>query len=315
MVAKRKIIIDTDPGQDDAVAIMLALASPDEVEVAAVVTVAGNVSLEKTSLNARMVMELAGRPDVPVYAGCASPMQRAHVAAMHVHGPSGLDGPNLPPPSMPLHKQHGVEFLIDTLLAAEAGTYTLCTLGPLTNVATALVRAPETAPRLREIVMMGGAYFEVGNITPAAEFNIYVDPEAADIVMRSGVPITMLPLDVTHRALATRARLERIGALGNRCGKAVFDMLYFSQRFDLDKYGWEGAPMHDPCVIAYLLNPDLFRGRAINVSIETVSELTRGMTVADYWKITDRPRNVVYMRDVDAEGFYALLTERLARLP
>jgi purine nucleosidase len=315
MVAKRKIIIDTDPGQDDAVAVMLALASPDEIEVDAVLTVAGNVSLEQTSRNALMVLELAERADVPVYAGCASPMRRVHVAAMHVHGPTGLDGPSLPTPTTPLQNQHGVEFLVDTLLGAEVGTYTLCALGPLTNIATALVRAPEIAPRLREIVMMGGAYFEVGNITPAAEFNIYVDPEAADIVMRSGVPITMLPLDVTHRALATRARLERIGSLGNRSGKAVSDMLYFSQRFDLNKYGWEGAPMHDPCVIACLLKPELFSGRTINVSIETVSELTRGMTVADYWKITDRPRNVTYMRDVDADGFYALLTERLARLP
>jgi len=315
VVAKRQIIIDTDPGQDDAVAIMLALASPDEIEVAAIVTVAGNVSLEQTSRNACTVLELAGRTDVPVYAGCAAPMQRAHIAAMHVHGPSGLDGPTLPPPTMALQRKHGVEFLTDTLITAEAGTYTLCTLGPLTNIATALVRAPEIASRLREIVMMGGAYFEVGNITPAAEFNIYVDPEAADIVMRSGVPITMLPLDVTHRALGTPARLERIGALGNRCGKVIFDMLSFSQRFDLNKYGWEGAPMHDPCVIAYLLKPDLFNGRTINVSIETVSALTRGMTVADYWKITDRPRNVAYMRDVDAEGFYALVTERLARLP
>jgi purine nucleosidase len=315
MVAKRRIIIDTDPGQDDAVAIMLALASSYEIEVAAIVTVAGNVSLEQTSRNACMVLELAARTDVPVYAGCAAPMQRAHVAATHVHGPSGLDGPTLPPPTMTLQTKHGVDFLVDTLIAAEAGTYTLCTLGPLTNIANAFVRAPKIASQLREIVMMGGAYFEVGNITPAAEFNIYVDPEAADIVMRSGVPITMLPLDVTHRALATRGRLERIGSLGNRCGKVIFDMLNFSQRFDLDKYGWEGAPMHDPCVIAYLLNPDLFSGRTINVSIETLSALTRGMTVADYWKITDRTRNVAYMRDVDAEGFYTLLTERLAMLP
>ena len=163
--------------------------------------------------------------------------------------------------------------------------------------------------------MMGGAYFEVGNMTPAAEFNIYVDPEAADVVMRSGVPITMLPLDVTHMMQSTRPRIEALRALGNRTGEAVAAMLSFSESFDLNKYGWAGAPLHDPCVIAYLLKPELFEGRHCNVTIETASELTMGMTVADYWLITDRPRNVNFIRSGDAEGFYALLTERLARLP
>jgi purine nucleosidase len=162
---------------------------------------------------------------------------------------------------------------------------------------------------------MGGAYFEGGNITPSAEFNIYVDPEAADAVLSSGVPITMLPLDVTHSVLSTRARLDRIGAIGNRSGATVAGMLGFSERFDLEKYGSPGAPLHDPCVIAYLIRPELFRGRTINVAVETASPLTLGMTVADYWRVTRRPANVNFIRHADAEGFYDLLIERLARLP
>ena len=313
--ARRKIIIDTDPGQDDAVAILLALASPEELEVLAIVAVAGNVGLRQNAKNALKVVELSGRTGMPVHAGCERPIRRPLVTAEHVHGKTGLDGPDLPEPRIALQPQHGVDFLVATLLAAEPGTITLCTLGPLTNIAMALVRAPAIVPRVREIVMMGGAYFEVGNVTPAAEFNIYVDPEAADIVLRSGIPIVMAPLDVTHQVLSTRPRLDRIAALGNRTGAAVNAMLSFSERFDLEKYGGIGAPLHDPCVIAYLLRPGLFGGRDINVTVETASELTLGMTVADYWRVTQRPANVKFLRRVDADGFYALLTERLARLP
>ena len=311
----RKLIVDTDPGQDDAVAILLALASPAELDVAAIITVAGNVPLALTRVNARKVLELAGRTDIPVYAGCDRPMRRQSVTAEHVHGKTGLDGPDLPEPSMPLQPQHGVDFLIDALRAAAPGTYTLCTLGPLTNISMALIKAPDIASRIREIVMMGGAYFEVGNITPAAEFNIYVDPEAAEVVLRSGIPITMLPLDVTHRALATPARLHAIGALGNQAGRAIAAMLNFSERFDLAKYGWDGAPLHDPNVIAYLLQPDIYEGRQVNVSVELASDLTLGMTVVDYWRITDRPKNVHYIRNVNADAFYGLLTTRIPRLP
>ncbi len=235
--------------------------------------------------------------------------------AEHVHGRTGLDGHDWTEPKVPLRPQHGVDFIIETLRAAEPGSITLCTLGPLTNVAMALVKAPDIAQHIREIVMMGGAYFEVGNLTPAAEFNIVVDPEAADVVMKSGVPIVMSPLDLTHRMLATPERLEAIRRLGNKAGTAVFGMISFSERYDLAKYGWPGAPLHDPTVIAYLLKPDLFTGKTVNVSIETSSPLTLGMTVTDWWQITDRPRNVHYLRDGDADGFYALLTERLARLP
>ena len=311
----RKIIIDTDPGQDDAVAILLALASPKELDVLGVVAVAGNVGLHHNANNARKVVELSGRTDVPVFAGCARPMRRHLVTAEHVHGETGLNGPDLPEPTMPLEAQHGVDFIIETLMNAEPRTITLCTLGPLTNIAMALVKQPAIAERIQEIVMMGGAYFEVGNITPAAEFNIYVDPEAADVVMRCGAPITILPLDVTHMIQSTPARLDAIKALNSKTGDAVHAMLTFSETFDLQKYGWEGAPLHDPTVIAYLLKPDLFEGRHCNVTIETASELTMGMTVVDYWHVSGRSYNANYLRSGDAEGFYALLMERLARLP
>ncbi|MBY6005949.1 nucleoside hydrolase [Salipiger bermudensis] len=310
----QKIIIDTDPGQDDAVAILLALASPDELEVLGITAVAGNVPLELTAKNARVVCELAGRPDIKVFAGCDRPLAHDLVTAEHVHGKTGLDGPELPAPTMPLQEQHGVDFIIETLRAEPEGTVTLCPLGPLTNIATAFQRAPEIVLRVKEIVLMGGAYFEVGNITPAAEFNIYVDPEAAEIVFRSGVPIVVLPLDATHKALVTPPRNAAFRALGTKVGVAVAEMTDFFERFDREKYGSDGAPLHDPCVTAYLLKPELFSGRFINVEIETVSELTRGMTVADWWDVTDRAPNATFIRDIDADGFFTLLTERLARL-
>ncbi|MBJ7576956.1 nucleoside hydrolase [Devosia sp. MC532] len=311
----RKIIIDTDPGQDDAVAILLALASPEELDVLGIVAVAGNIGLKQNAINARKVVELSGRTDVPVYAGCSRPMRRTLVTAEHVHGDTGMNGPVLPDPTIPLQEQHGVDFIIATIMNNPPKTITLATLGPLTNIGMALVKEPAIAERIQEIVLMGGAYFEVGNITPAAEFNIYVDPEAADLVMKCGAKITIQPLDVTHMIQATPARLNAIKALGNKSGAAVHAMLTFSEQFDLKKYGWEGAPLHDPTVIAYLLKPELFEGRVCNVSIETASELTVGMTVADYWHVTDKPRNALYLRSGNAEGFYALLTERLSRLP
>lgn len=313
-MSARKIIIDTDPGQDDAVAILLALASPDEIELLGLTCVAGNVPLDLTARNARMVLELARRTDIPVFAGCDRPLGRALVTAEHVHGQTGLDGPDLPEPTMPLQDRHAVEFIIDTLLREPAGSVTLVPIGPLTNIATAFNTAPEIIDKVREIVLMGGAYFEVGNITPAAEFNIHVDPQAADIVFRAGVPLTVVPLDVTHKALVTRARNDAFRALGTPVGIAVAEMTEFFERYDKEKYGSEGAPLHDPCTIAWLLRPDLFTGRHINVEIETTSELTMGMTVADWWRVTDRTPNAMFLGDVDADGFFALLTERLARL-
>lgn len=313
MTRPRKIIIDTDPGQDDAVAILLALASP-ELEVLGMTCVAGNVPLPLTSRNARVVCELAGRPDIKVFSGCDGPMTRRLITAEHVHGKSGLDGTDLPDPAMPLAAGHAVDFLIDTLRAETPGSVTLCALGPLTNVATAFQRAPDIASRLAEIVLMGGAYFQVGNIQPAAEFNIHVDPEAAEIVFKSGVPLVVMPLDVTHKALTTRARVDAFRALGTPVGHAVAGWTDFFERFDKAKYGSEGAPLHDPCTIAYLLQPELFSGRHINVEIETRGEFTLGMTVADWWRVSGRQPNAVFMNDLDAEGFFRLLTERIGTL-
>ncbi|MBA3911499.1 MAG: nucleoside hydrolase [Rhodobacter sp.] len=309
----RKIIIDTDPGQDDAVAILLALASPDELDVLGLTVVAGNVPLALTQKNARTIVELSRRP-VPVYAGCDAPLARKLVTAEYVHGKTGLDGIPLPDPTHPLQDQHAVDYLIDTLRQEPSGTITLCPLGPLTNIATAFQRAPDIIPRVAEIVLMGGGCFEGGNVTPAAEFNIYVDPEAADIVFKSGVPLVVMPLDVTHKALTSRAWVEEMRALGTPVGQAVASWTDFFERFDTAKYGHEGAPLHDPCVIAYLLKPSLFHGRHINVEIETQSPLTFGMTVADWWHVTGREPNAMFMGGVDREEFYRLLTERLGRL-
>ncbi|WP_413874748.1 nucleoside hydrolase [Albidovulum sp.] len=312
-MAARKIIIDTDPGQDDAVAILLALASP-ELEVLGLTCVAGNVPLALTSKNARVVCELAGRSDIRVFAGCDRPLARKLVTAEYVHGKTGLDGIALPDPVMPLAEGHAVDFLIETLREESPGSVTLCPIGPLTNIATAFRRAPDIVPRVAEIVLMGGAYFEVGNVTPAAEFNIYVDPEAAEIVFKSGAPIVVVPLDVTHQVLTTRARVEGFRALGTRVGHTVASWTDFFERFDMAKYGSEGAPLHDPCTIAYLLQPDLFSGRHVNVEIETKGEFTLGMTVADWWRVSGREANAMFMGGIDADGFYALLTGRLARL-
>ena len=309
----RQIIIDTDPGQDDAVAILLALASP-ELEVLGITAVAGNVPLALTQKNARIVCELAGRSDMAVYAGCDAPLVRKLVTAEHVHGETGLDGPQLADPIMPLQAEHAVDYIIDTLRNAPSGTITLCPLGPLTNIAQAFRKAPDIIERVQEIVLMGGAYFEVGNITPAAEFNIYVDPEAAAEVFSAGVPLVVMPLDVTHKALTTQARVDAFRAMGTRVGDMVAEWTNFFERLDKEKYGSEGAPLHDPCVIAYLLQPDLFKGRHVNVVVETGSDLTLGMTVADWWRVTDRAPNAMFMGDLDADGFFALLTDRLARL-
>jgi purine nucleosidase len=313
MAGQRKIIIDTDPGQDDAVAILLALASP-ELEVVGIAAVAGNVPLSFTETNALKICELAGKTETKVYSGAVRPLLRPLVTAEHVHGKTGLDGPDLPEPTMKLQDGHAVDFLVETLMAEESGSITLCALGPLTNIALALIREPRIAPRIRELVLMGGAYFEVGNITPTAEFNIHVDPHAADVVFRSGVPIVMMPLDVTHKALTSSARVAAFRKLGNKAGEAVAEMLGFSERFDKEKYAGDGAPLHDPCVIAYLIQPELFSGRECNVEIEIGSELTMGMSVVDWWGVTDRRKNAMVMGDVDDDAFFALLASRIGRL-
>jgi purine nucleosidase len=311
-MAPRKIIIDTDPGQDDAVAILLALASP-ELQVLGLTVVAGNVPLPLTASNARKVCELAGKPEAKVFAGADKPLVRALITAEHVHGRTGLDGPTLPEPTMALQPQHAVDFLAETLRREPAASVTLVGIGPLTNIALALQRAPEIAPRIQEIVVMGGSVHEGGNVTPAAEFNMHVDPHAAHAVLTAGVPTTLMPLDVTHQALATPERIAAIRALGSPVADAVAAMLTSSERVEEQRFGTRGAPLHDPCTIAWLLKPALFAGRDCNVAVEHDSELSMGATVIDWWDATDRPKNARVMRDIDADGYFALVTERLGR--
>ncbi len=307
----RQIIIDTDPGQDDAVAILLALASP-ELDVLAITTVAGNVPLSLTSVNARKVCELAGRPDIPVFAGCDRPLKRSLITAENVHGKTGLDGIELPEPKMPLRPEHSVDFLIETFRRAPEKSITICSLGPMTNTAQALLKAPDIATRIERIVLMGGGFFEGGNITPSAEFNMFVDPDAAKVVFAACIPLTVIPLDVTHQALTSKEWVDGLRKMNNKVGPAVAAWTDFFERYDMEKYGSEGAPLHDPCVIGYMINPALFTGRWINVEIETDSPLTVGATVADWWNVTGRKANAEFLRSIDRDAFFQLLSERLA---
>jgi purine nucleosidase len=307
------VIIDCDPGQDDAVALLLAFASPEDIEVLGITTVAGNVPLALTHRNARMICDLAGRQETPVFAGCERPLVRSLRTAEAIHGATGIDGLDVFEPETPLAAQHAVDFIIETLLASGAESVTLVPTGPLTNIAMAIRKAPAILPRIRQIVLMGGAMREGGNRTPSAEFNILVDPEAAEVVLGCGRPITQMGLDVTHQVLSTRSRVERIRALGNPVAEATAGMIGFFERFDREKYRSEGAPLHDPCTVAWLIRPELFEGRQCNVSVETGSALTLGHTAVDFWHVTDRPPNVNWIHRVDADGFYELLTGRLAR--
>ena len=314
MPSPLSIIIDCDPGQDDAVALLFALASPEELDVRAITTVAGNVPLALTTVNAVKMRDLASRPDVPVYAGCSRPMLKPLYTAGYVHGPTGIDGADLPEPTSGPAEGHAVDFLVAELLAEGPGGLTLCTLGPLTNIAMALVKEPAIARHVEEIVMMGGGYFQGGNTTPAAEFNIYVDPHAAHVVFTSGIPITMMPLDVTHQAFSTPSRIAAFRAIGSQPGNVVAGMLDFFDRHDIEKYGMEGGPLHDPCVVAYLLDPGLFAGKRCHVEIVSDSGAANGMTLVDWWAVTGNQPNALVMSEIDDDGFFALLVDRLARL-
>jgi len=314
-MAPRPIIVDCDPGQDDAIALLIALASPEALHVLGVTCVAGNVPLTRTQTNARRVCVLADRADLPVFAGCAAPLLRPLTTAEAVHGQSGLDGSGLPEePSMPLRERHAVDFIVDTCLSAADGGITLCVLGPMTNIAMAMTKAPGIVAKIREIVFMGGVALGPGNVTPSAEFNIFTDPHAARIVFASGAPLVMFGLDVTYKVITTPPRLDAITAIGTPVAAAASGMLRFYDRHDIARYGAPGAPLHDPCVIAWLLQPDLFRGREVHLAVETESPLTLGRTVADWWGVTGRTPNATIMDGVDPDGFYALLIDRLSRL-
>lgn len=312
-MAPRQIIIDCDPGQDDAIAILLALASPEELEVLAVTVVAGNVGLDRTTGNARRIVELAGFPQIRVHAGCDRPLLRPLETADHVHGESGLNQCVLPEPAQPAAPGHAANVIVEEVMRRPPGTVTLCPLGPLTNVALALRLEPRLAQHLAGIVLMGGA-IGLGNMTPAAEYNIYVDPHAARIVFESGADIVMLGLDVTHKALVTDKDLEELAALGTAVGQACVGLLDFRGRYDQERHGGPAAPLHDPCVIAYLLRPDLFGGRRCRVEIETESRHSMGRTIVDWWRCLDAPSNALVIDEIDAPGFLTLVKDRLARL-
>ncbi|XHX80045.1 MAG: nucleoside hydrolase [Stenomitos frigidus ULC029] len=311
-MAAKSIIIDCDPGADDAIALFLALAFPEKLDVLGITTVAGNVPLSLTQKNARCLCELAGRADLPVYAGCPRPLLRPLITAEEVHGKTGLDGIYLPEPEIPLQEQHAVDFLIDTLMRS-TGNITLATLGPLTNLAVAIVKQPAICERLQAVVMMGGAITQ-GNITPSAEFNLYVDPHAAQVVVTAGMPLTIVSLDVTHQAIATPERLNAIDAIGSPVSTATIGLLNHYGTYDKQRYGFSGPPLHDPCVIAYLLQPDLFTSCRAHVAIETTSELTMGRLVVDQWHVTNQPPNATVVTSIETDGFYQLLTQALDRL-
>jgi purine nucleosidase len=308
-MTRRPIIIDCDPGVDDAIALMLALGSP-ELDIRAIVTVAGNVPLALTQHNARQICELMGRRDIPIYAGCPRPLVRSLVTAEAVHGTTGLNGITLPEPTLPLQQQHGVSYLIETLQNAPA-PMTLATLGPLTNIAAAIIQCPSILDSVAEIVMMGGAVTR-GNITPVAEFNLYVDPHGARVVFEAAVPITMLSLDVTHQVLTTPDRLAQLRAIGTPISQVAVDLLTPYGASDRQQFGLTGAPLHDPCVIAYLLKPELFTTYGAEVRVETDSALTLGQTIVNPRPAAALTHPVQVADTVDAVGIYQRLQDCLA---
>ena len=311
---KIDLIIDTDPGADDVVALLFALASPDELNIRALTTVAGNVRLDKTSRNARLAREWAGREDVPVYAGAPKPLMRTPIYAENIHGKEGLPGVEVHEPAKGLAKGNAVQYLVETLSKAAPHSITVAMLGPQTNLALALIQAPEITQGIKEVVVMGGAHFNGGNITPVAEFNLFADPDAAKVVLASGVKLTYVPLDVTHKILTSEQRLKQIEALNNNAGKLVGNILNEYVKADMVHYGLPGGPVHDASVIAWLLKPELFTGRQINVVIDSREGPGFGQTVADWYDTLGQPKNVFWIENGDAQGFFDLLTERLARL-
>jgi purine nucleosidase len=306
------VIIDCDPGVDDAIAILLALASP-ELEIRAITTVAGNVPGDVTFENARRIVALAGQPGVPVHAGCTTPIL-GPVWRGKYSGGTGLGGTQLPESPAPASAAYAVDVLTAELsAAARAGApVTVCTLGPYTNLAVALARDPSIARGISRVVSMGGAFAAGGNRTPTAEFNILADPHAAEVVMRSGIPVVLAPIDVTFQALATPARVQALRGMPGRLVQAAADLITFYDRNDPERYGEPGGPLHDPCVIAYLLRPDLFATCAANVQVEFTPGLCYGQMVGDFFGSTDRPRNAEVMWKLDAAGFFDLLWSRLA---
>jgi purine nucleosidase len=307
------IIIDTDPGQDDALAILLALAESDRLDLLGITTVAGNVGVDLTTANALRILEVAARIDVPVYRGASRPLLRPLCTAEHICGPDGLEGAGLPAPMIKARDQHAVSFIIETLRHAPDRSVTLCPIGPLTNLALVFAQEPALAAKIERIVVMGGAR-DMGNITPAAEFNFYVDPHAAHIVLNLGVPIVLFGLHATHQAVCTLEHVARITALDTKVARAVAGMTSRARPNAKVRLGVQGHPQHDPCVIAWLLWPELFTGRDCHVAVETCSEETIGRSTIDWWGSTRRPPNAHVIERIDSEGFFERLIEALAKL-
>jgi inosine-uridine nucleoside N-ribohydrolase len=301
-----RILLDCDPGHDDAIALLLALASP-ELELLGVTTVAGNQTLDKTTANAIRVLEFAGRAEIPVAAGADRPLVREQYVAAYVHGETGMDGPDLPPAQKAPLDRHAVDFLADQIREHD-GAVTLVPTGPLTNVALLLALHPDARPE--QIVLMGGAIAE-GNVTPAAEFNIWADPEAAARVFDSGIDVTMIGLDVTHKALFTSAHM---GRLAGRVGLMVTELLRFYGDFHREVYNFDGSPIHDAVAVAHVISPDLVKTEHLNTEIDVESELCRGRTVVDLWRRTEREPNSHVGVEIDADGFLELLIERVNSL-
>ena len=303
------IILDCDPGHDDAIALILALASP-ELDLKAVTTSAGNQTPEKTLRNALRTLTLLQRNDIPVAGGAVKPLMRELIIADNVHGESGLDGPELPEPNFAPQQCNAVELIAKTLRESKE-PMTIVATGPLTNIALLLTSHAELKPKIARIVIMGGAA-GLGNWTPAAEFNIYVDPEAAEIVFQSGLPIVMAGLDVTHRAQIMSEDIERFRQLDNPVAAVVADLLdFFMEYHKQEKWGFQGAPLHDPCTIAWLIKPSMFTCVERWVGVETQGKYTQGMTVVEYYSLTNNAPNTTVMMDIDRQAFVDLLVERV----
>ncbi|WP_286809698.1 pyrimidine-specific ribonucleoside hydrolase RihA [Leclercia sp. UBA2479] len=304
------IILDCDPGHDDAIALVLALASP-ELDVKAVTSSAGNQTPDKTLRNVLRMLTLLQRTDIPVAGGAQKPLMRELIIADNVHGESGLDGPALPEPTFAPQNCTAVE-LMAKVLRESSEPVTLVATGPQTNVALLLNSHPELHDRIAKIVIMGGA-MTLSNWTPSAEFNIFVDPEAAEIVFQSGIPVVMAGLDVTHRAQIMAADIERFRSIGNPVATTVAELLdFFMEYHKTEKWGFNGAPLHDPCTIAWLLKPEIFTTVTRWVGVETQGKYTQGMTVVDYYFLSGNAPNTEVMLDIDRQAFVDLLAERLA---
>ncbi len=314
----RPLILDCDPGQDDAISLMMALSPNSNLDVRAITVTAGNTSLDKCQRNARLIAEICaqhgGAKDVPIFAGCTAPLHYPLATAEEVHGVEGLDGIEIYEPALPLQDEHAVDAIIR--LCRELDEVVLVPTGPLTNIATALTRAPDITSKIAEIVLMGGARSEAGNITPSAEFNIYVDPHAAAIVFNADLPKTVFALDVTHKALIKDTHVDQIAVLNTPMSKILTGMLRSDYaEYDRAKFGTAGTPIHDACTTAYLLRPDVFTFRDVSVQVEADSPIARGHTSVDYWQMTGREMDTKWAIDVDHEGFFDLMIDCISRYP